>query len=200
MANELSWQIEGSYYEACNCAAICPCRRQNGVRGGRSTDGFCDFLLSWNILTGHAGPIDLSGLALCLAGNYNDDVDGQPWSVIIYVDERADKQQAEALSDIFQGKYGGNNAFTGEIAEVLAIRAAMIELDHTAGSERIKIAEIGGADVVKPVDFDGIVSCGIPGHDHPGRENISSIHLKDGPFDWAYDERCGFSTDFKYWN
>ena len=108
MTSVTPYRIEGSYYEACNCTAICPCRRQNGVSGGLSTHGICDFLLSWSIERGEAGAIDLTGCRVCLAGSYSDDVDGKPWSVIIYIDERASEEQAEALANIFQGKFGGN--------------------------------------------------------------------------------------------
>ena len=33
----MNWQISGTYLEACNCDAICPCRRIDGRQGGRST-------------------------------------------------------------------------------------------------------------------------------------------------------------------
>ena len=194
-----AYHIKGSYYEACNCNAICPCRRQDGVAGGLSTYGVCDFLLSWRIEQGDAGGVDLAGCKVCLAGSYEDAVEGQPWSVIIYIDDQATGPQSEALARIFQGQLGGNMVFTGEIAEVLGMRRARIELDHTPGKESIRLADIGGARVVGAVDFGGTVSCGIPGHDRPGRENLSSIRLKDGPFDWTYEERCGFATDFEYW-
>jgi len=194
------YYIKGSYYEACNCQAICPCRRQNGVAGGLSTYGICDFLLSWRIEQGDAGGVDLAGCQVCMAGTYDDAVKGKPWSVIIYLGERATVEQSDALARIFQGRLGGNMAFTGEIAEVLAIRRARIELDHTPGAQSIRIADIGGAEVVRVVDFDGTVSCGIPGHDRPGRENVSSLRLKDGHFDWTYEERCGFATDFEFWH
>jgi hypothetical protein len=199
MTSVTPYRIEGSYYEACNCTAICPCRRQNGVSGGLSTHGICDFLLSWSIERGEAGAIDLTGCRVCLAGSYSDDVDGKPWSVIIYIDERASEEQAEALANIFQGKFGGNILFTDEIAEVLGIRRARIELRHEAGAESIRLADIGGAEVVRAVEFDGTVSCGIPGHDHPGHESVSALRLQDGPFHWSYEERCGFATDFSYW-
>ena len=42
----MSWRIRGSYFESCNCDAICPCRSIDGVRGGRSTHGVCMGLLS----------------------------------------------------------------------------------------------------------------------------------------------------------
>ena len=55
MDDQPSYHIAGSYYEACNCDAVCPCRRQGEVPGGRSTYGDCDFLLSWRIMKGHMG-------------------------------------------------------------------------------------------------------------------------------------------------
>ena len=42
------WRVAGSYFEACNCEAICPCRRQGGQKlTTGSTYGVCDFALSW---------------------------------------------------------------------------------------------------------------------------------------------------------
>lgn len=194
-----SYRISGSYYEACNCEAICPCRRQNGAPGGRSTYGTCDFVLSWKILNGHCDEVDLTGLAACMAGSYDDDVDGGAWSVFIYVDEAADDRQFAAIGRILQGHAGGNILFTSNIAKVLGQKRARINLEHRLGAETIRIAEIAEVRVDELVDFDGTVSCGIPGHDHPGRESVSSIRLKDGPFQWDHQVRCGFSTDFAYW-
>ncbi|OZG70326.1 hypothetical protein BTA51_26795 [Hahella sp. CCB-MM4] len=200
MSSEIKYRIEGSYYEACNCDAICPCRRQNDVPGGLSSYGNCDFILSWAINKGQSGDTDLSGLAVCMAGSYHDDVEGSPWSVFIYIDERADDSQMQALSDIFQGKAQGNILFTSNISKVLGVNKARIELDHSEGTETIKIGDIAEVHVDSVVDFDGTVSCGIPGHEHPGRESVSSLSLSDAPFQWAYQERCGFSTVFAYWS
>ena len=200
MPEEKKYHIEGSYYEACNCEAICPCRRQNGVAYGLSTYGNCDFILSWAIKNGHCCDVDLSGLCLCMAGTYHDDEEGSPWSVFIYIDHRATKEQFAALSDIYQGTAGGNILFTGNISKVLGVRRARLALDHTPGKETIAIANIGAVHVDRVVDFDGTVSCGIPGHDHPGQESVSTLQIKDGPLDWTYKERCGFSTDFAYFS
>jgi hypothetical protein len=45
------WQIAGRYFESCNCDAICPCRRINGVPGGRSGrlggDALAHFPWAW---------------------------------------------------------------------------------------------------------------------------------------------------------
>jgi hypothetical protein len=45
----MSCRIRGSYFESCNCDGICPCRRINGLPGGRSTHGVCMGVLSWLI-------------------------------------------------------------------------------------------------------------------------------------------------------
>lgn len=199
MSDQKNYHIQGSYYEACNCDAICPCRRQNGVALGLATHGNCDFILSWEILKGRYRALDLSGLSVCMAGTYHDEEEGSPWSIFLYVDERADEAQLAAISKIFRGAAGGNILFTDNIATVLGVKRARIELDHNAGVETIKIADIGNVHVDQIVNFAGTVSCGIPGHDYPGQESVSSLVINDGPFEWDYKERCGFSTDFAYW-
>jgi hypothetical protein len=56
------WRVRGSYFEACNCEAICPCRSVGGRPGGPSSFGECFGALSWHVHEGHADGLDLSGL------------------------------------------------------------------------------------------------------------------------------------------
>lgn len=195
-----NFRISGSYYEACNCEAVCPCRRQDDKPGGRSTYGNCDFLLSWRILEGHLGNISLSGLNVSIAGTYNDDVGDDIWSVFIYIDKNASGPQFDALSQIFKGDAGGNFSVAANFSKVLGIKPADIRLDHTAGAEAIKVEALASAKVVRDFEFDGRVSCGIPGHDHPGQESVSNLSVQDAPLAFGYAERCSFATDFAYWN
>ena len=100
------WRVRGSYFEACNCDAICPCRSVHGQPGGPSTYGVCYGTLSWHVLDGHAGTLDLSDLHVVLSLRYLDEVQpSTPWEVMLYVDERADAAQLDALADIFLGRY-----------------------------------------------------------------------------------------------
>jgi hypothetical protein len=75
----MSWRIHGTYFESCNCDPICPCRRIDGVPGGRSTHGVCMGVLSWLIEDGAADGTDVSGLPVALACRYSDDEPGSPW-------------------------------------------------------------------------------------------------------------------------
>ena len=43
-----------------------------------------------------------------LVGTYDDDEPGSPWTVSLFVDDRADGAQHAALADIFLGRAGGS--------------------------------------------------------------------------------------------
>ena len=196
----MKWKISGSYYEACNCQAVCPCRRQNGAPGGRSNYGVCQFLLSWIIIDGEADLTSLSGLSVAIAGFYNDDEPGEPWSVKLFIDERATEAQFRSISDIFLGRAGGDMQFNQAITVVFEIKRAVISLVHGADHKEIVIAGVGGSRALHPAPFEGTVTCGIPGHHQPGTEYVSSLHIADGPLQWSYAERCGFASNFAFSN
>jgi hypothetical protein len=120
--------------------------------------------------------------------------------VHIYVDDTASDPQFEALSLIFKGDLGGNLGVTANFSTILGVKRAAIRLDHKAGSETITVDTCATANVVRDVAHDMRISCGIPGHDHPGQESVSSLSVQDAPLGFRYSERCGFATDFAYWN
>src|SRR5947199_2506207 len=101
MAVATKWAIRGSYFESCNCDPICPCRRIDGVSGGRSTHGECLGVLSWLIEAGEVEDVDVAGVAVALAIRYSDDEAGSPWTWILYLDAKADGSQRAALTDVF---------------------------------------------------------------------------------------------------
>ncbi len=197
----MPWAISGSYYEVCNCEAICPCRRQGSRKGGRSSYDTCDFALSWRVLKGHADSVDLSDLSVVLAGSYCNDEPGAPWRVVLYVDERGGPEQQQALTDIFLGRAGGTTLrnFARAIGEVYAVRPAQIELHHAPNQEHIAIEHYITARTARPVLSDETVTCGIPGHDRPGREIIAEVfQVDDGALHWSISGRCGFASSFAY--
>src|SRR4051812_35574868 len=162
------WTVAGSYYEVCNCEAICPCRRSGGARGGRPSYENCDFALSWWIKQGRAGAVDLGDLKVVMAGRWEATPE-DPWHVILYIDERATAAQKDALTEIFLGRAGGHVAKSSgtNIVEVPAVKSAHIEPDPppgrrgTAGPPSLP----GGTRGAVPHVFT--VSCGIPGNEHP---------------------------------
>lgn len=201
MSDKIPWQLTGSYYEVCNCDAICPCRRQGEKKGGRSTYGHCDFALSWHIEDGTAGDINLSGLSVVLAGTYNDDEPGSPWRVVLYVDENGSDRQQQTLADIFLGRAGGDTLknFARLIGEVYAVRPARVNLDHTPNKESMSVGDYVSVRTAEPFQTKLPVTCGIPGHHQQGQEIIAdTFRVEDTDLQWEVIGRCGYASEFSY--
>lgn len=204
VAAPTDWRVRGSYFEACNCDAICPCRSVGGLPGGSSTYGECFGALSWHVESGHADGLDLSGLRTVLSIRYLDRV--QPatrWDVVLYVDEGATDDQLEAMSAIFLGRAGGSVAeqYGRAIGEVHAVRKARITLEHVAARRRIDVRGYLTVEAEGPASAPGEVRCGIPGYDHPGTElHGDLLQCVDPVLRWEVRGRrnAAFATDFDY--
>jgi hypothetical protein len=198
------WQVSGSYFEGCNCEAICPCRSVRGQPGGPSTYGMCYGALSWHVQRGHAGSSDLSDRRVVLALRYFDSVQpSTPWEVVLYVDHRADNAQSQALADIFLGRAGGTVAqqYGPAIGEVHAVRSARITLEHRAPRKRIDVVGYLTVEAEGAASADGDVQCGIPGFDHPGTELYADVVRSTDPaLHWQIMGRrkASFTSDFDY--
>lgn len=183
---------------------ICPCRKVDGVRGGRSTYGVCNGALSWQVERGHAGEeVDLAGLRVVLATSYDDDEEGSPWSYWVYVDERGDERQREALEQIFVGKLGGTAdqqfPWAWKQSHLLGVRAVTIELDHQKGRGWFRAPGYVSVRIKGPVAKAAEVTCVIPGHHQAGREVHSElIVVEDEGLSFEVRDRCGFESGFEY--
>jgi len=199
----MTWRIRGSYFESCNCDPICPCRRIDGVSGGRSTHGVCMGVLSWLIEAGAADATDLSGLAVAMAVRYSDDEPGSPWSWVLYLDARADEEQRQALDAIFTGRLDGDAEthfpWAWKPSELLAVRAVEIEVDHTRRRQWLRIGERVSVRIRDRHADTREVTCVIPGHDRTGEELVANeLVVEDGPLAFSYQGVCGYASDFDY--
>ena len=198
----LPWAISGTYLEACNCEAICPCRRIDGRSGGRSTFGECMGALSWQVDRGHAGEIDLRGQRAVLATRYDDDEAGSPWSIVVYVDERGDRDQRDALTRILLGRLGGTPLrqfpWAWKASDLLGVRDVAIEIDHAPGRGWFRAGDEVTLRIREPVADRAQVTCVIPGHDRPGRELVAETLAVDGELEFAFTGRCAYESTFDY--
>lgn len=198
------WRVRGSYFEGCNCEAICPCRAVHARPGGPSSYGECFAALSWNVEDGHAGDLDLSGRSVVMTLRYFDNVQPTtPWEVVLYVDERANARQLAALADIFLGRAGGTvGALYGPaIGEVHAVRSARITLEHVAPRKRIGVVGYVTLESEGAASEVDDVQCGISGFDHPGTELYGDGLEATDPalrFEVRGKRHASFFTDFDY--
>jgi hypothetical protein len=199
----LRWRISGSYLEACNCEAICPCRRIGGRSGGRSTYGECLGALSWIVERGEVGDVDLAGMRVVMASRYHDDEPGSPWRFALFVDARGEERQRRGIVDIFTGQLGGTPArqfpWVFKPADLVSVEAVEIEINHTPGKGWFDAGGKVKVSAREAVTGQEPVSCVIPGHHRQGRELISdSIAVDAPPLVFAVQGRCAYESTFDY--
>ena len=199
----MSWRIRGSYFESCNCEPICPCRRINGVPGGRSTYGECLGLLTWQVEEGSVDSTQLDGLAVALATRYHDDEPGSPWSFVVYLDARADEEQRGALEAIYTGRLGGEALehfpWAWKESVHLATRPVEIEVSHEPRRQWLRIRDHVTLRIRGVYAEDATVTCVIPGHDRSGEELVADeLRVQDGPLDFEFRGNCGYAAPFDY--
>ncbi|HEX6349309.1 MAG TPA: DUF1326 domain-containing protein [Candidatus Dormibacteraeota bacterium] len=187
--------------EACNCEAVCPCRRVGGRPGGRAQFQLCQFALAWTVDGGRFDDVDLAGLRTVMAGYWDEDKPGPNWKVQLYVDERADSAQQQALAEIFLGRAGGTPArnYGVAISEVYGVTPAAIEISHDTKAQRFRAGDAVLVAAREPFRTQEAVTCGIPGHDRPGQELLQeTLRVSDGALDFEFHGRCGFASTFDY--
>lgn len=127
MTDAPEWHIAGEWFDNCSCAVACPCTFAQAP-----DNGFCDSVLFWHIDKGYFGDIALNDLCFVRVGRWEGDL----WAGMvegefgIFIDERADDAQSDALATIFGGRAGG---FPGEVNALFTGGRKVI------GTERAKI-------------------------------------------------------------
>lgn len=142
-ADVTTWTISGDYFENCNCDVICPCiASPQEPLTATPTQGACEVPLAFHIESGTYGDVSLDGLnAVVVLRTPGVMAEGNA-TVALYLDERADDAQREALTAIFSGTAGGPmGALAPLVGEVLGARSVPITFRK---EHRHRSAEIQG--------------------------------------------------------
>jgi hypothetical protein len=198
-----AWRVRGTYFEACNCDAVCPCRRIDGVAGGRSTRGVCMGVLTWSIDDGHVDGGDVSGLAVALALRYSDDEPGSPWTIRLYVDARGNEEQRGALEDVFLGRLGGTVVehfpWVWKSSNVLGVHPVTIDVEHAPKRQWLRIRDRVHVRIAGNHPGPETVTCVIPGHHQAGEELAADeLSVDEDGLRFAFSGTAGYASVFEY--
>jgi len=131
--NATAWEVQGQYYENCNCDFVCPC--VPGQMAVKPTHGSCTFAMGFSIERGHFGDIPLDGLGFVVVAVTPEEMAKGNWSVGVIVDERATAQQRDAITGIASGGAGGPMAaLSGLVGKFLGVETAPIVFEQDDGA------------------------------------------------------------------
>ena len=195
-----SWKIAGSYFEACNCDIACPC-----IFLRPPTTGNCTLLVAWHIDQGRYGQVDLGGLNVVLAVHSPGHMMEGKWQVALYVDERVNQDQRDALTQIFAGQAGGHLAVVVPlIGEVLGVKAASIEYRSEGKRRSLRVGDIADAEIegLPGQDSGDATIAGAPFTLVPGFPAVvaksKQMRFSDHGLKWEVSDKNGFFSPFAY--
>ena len=113
-----AWNVNGQYYETCNCDFICPCIP--GQLAVRPTKGDCQFAMAFQIEHGSYGALSLDGLGFIVLGLTPEEMGKGNWTVGLIIDDGANNEQQQALTAIASGQAGGPMAALGPLIGTFA--------------------------------------------------------------------------------
>jgi hypothetical protein len=112
-------------------------------------------ILGWRIEEGHYGNTQLGGLNVVFYARMPGNIFQGNWTAGVYLDERANQQQAEALGSIYSGQAGGWPAvLSALIANPLAPKQVPIQFETVDGEHRITVPgllEVGTEQMPNPL-------------------------------------------------
>jgi hypothetical protein len=121
------WHVAGDWFDVCRCDIPCPCEFAQAP-----TNNYCEGVLAWHIGEGHYGDVRLDGLNLIALESFEGNLWAGEAKVVmtgLFIDERADERQREALLMVFGGQAGG---FMAELAK-------FVEEEEVRGIELVPI-------------------------------------------------------------
>lgn len=196
----MSWKLEGTYFESCNCDTACPC-----VFLSKPTDGKCDVLVAWHVDRGDFDGVALDGLNVALAVHSPGHMAQEKWEAAVYLDQRADERQKDALTRIFGGQAGGHPArLASHVGKILGV--ASVPMQYAAEGKRrslsvAKIAEVS----IEAIEGQGGAEVTVHGHPlciAPGQDAVAArskkLSYRDHGKAWEVSGKSGFYSPFQY--
>jgi hypothetical protein len=154
VTQEVRWNLQGDYFENCNCDFACPCLfAPSGPFTAMPTQGYCDVGLAFHVENGAYGSVSLNGLNVVAVARADGVMGNGNWSLAMYLDESANDQQREALQTIFGGSVGGPMAMLASlVGSVTGVKTVPITFAKDGKHRSVHIPD------VMDMSVDGIPS------------------------------------------
>ena len=139
----MSYKLEGSLLEVCDCKVLCPC-----WIGEDPDNDTCHGVIAHHYTTGRIDDVDVSGLTIAMLSFIPGNVLKGNWRVAMYVDDRASEAQFQALLSVYKGERGGPVAELGKlIGEVVSVARAPIKFTVRNGKGMLSVGDVVHADM-----------------------------------------------------
>ena len=198
------YQLEGSLLEVCSCDVLCPC-----WIGEDPDQGTCDSVIAYHFDKGAINGVDVSGLTLVSVVNIPGNILEGNMRQLVYLDDQASDEQADAMLDAFSGKLGGPLADLAElVGERVAIERVPIKHEIVDGAGTLKVGDNGGKVHAAMHPYTGpdgttttlnnSIFSTVPGSPaYVGVADSQKIDIPEHGYEWAYEKKNAIQSDWK---
>jgi hypothetical protein len=169
----MSWRLEGTYFENCNCDVTCPC----AVSGFKVPGDYerCIVLLAFHVDSGEIDGVDVSGLSYAVLADAPGAMAEGNWRVGLLMDAAASSEQAEALAAVASGQRGGAPAaFNPFVGEVLGMESAPIEYMDDGPRHSVRIGDLADVEIEDFVPEGASEPTRLTGVPHPVSSTLTA--------------------------
>ena len=198
----MSWTVEGTYFENCNCDFACPCSVTSFAAPG--TEDRCQVVLAYHIQRGQIDGVDVGGHSVAVVADAPAKMMDGGWRVGLIIDAKASKEQTDKLAGVFSGQMGGPmGSLAPLIGEVLAIEQQSIEFQDSGHKHHLKI----GSDIA--IDIEDYIPQGLAeptklvGVFHPSSTTLTiarptSSRIKAFGMEFQNSGKSAFSAPYRW--
>ena len=199
----MAWHVEGTYFENCNCDMVCPCST-SGLTAPADYDR-CRVALAFHIESGQVDDTDVGGLNIVVVADTPKLMTDGGWRMGMYMDAKASRAQADALSAVFSGQRGGPmEGLAPLVGEMLGLETAPIDYVDDGRLHSVKVGravEIATEDFVSPLDATGVgvrvSGVGFPA-DTLAAGRATGSRVSAFGLDWSNEGKNAFSAPFAW--
>jgi hypothetical protein len=202
----MSWNVTGTYLESCNCDAVCPCTA-SGLTAPADNDR-CQVTLAFHVDHGDIDGVDVADRSVVVFADTPQVMADGGWQVALYLDDRADEAQADALGRVFSGQAGGPMAALAPlIGEVLGVQRAPLTYHDRGRRHAVQVGDtidIEIEDSVAPQFGDDGPVMQLTGVFHPANSTVTVARSTRATGravygrDWDFGGRNGHSAPFAW--
>ena len=204
MTSGTQWSMRGEYFENCNCDVICPCPT-TGLQA-RPDKGNCDVIFGFNLGQGNYGDVSLNDLSFVLVISTPGVMSEGNATAAVYIDERANPQQRDALSAIVSGQAGGAPARLRQaisITNFLGTKFVPISFrkeGHQRGASIPDILDwnVEGLPGANPEDVQWVDNARNPTNTRVAIARGTRNTYRDYDLNWDNTGQNGFFSEFEW--
>jgi hypothetical protein len=196
-----AYELEGSLLEVCTCDTLCPCWIGEDPDGGT-----CQSVMAYHFDRGTIRGVDVGGMTIAAAVFIPGNVLAGNWKQVVFIDDKASEEQAEAMTDAFTGKLGGPFADLAQlVGDRVAIERAPISHEVKDGTGSLRVGDFIEADMHPYTGPDGTTTTlnnsifsTVPGSPaYIAKADHQKISLPQFELEWEAKDRNAIQSDWK---